>query len=289
MAVNRVQILFGCDLIFLMKLPQGREKINEVILLMSFDSTSFAKVEKVLSLMHGVDPRLDMKLDTVSRALFALKNIQEGDVVELVAENLPEGSESEKKKKKALLFFIKSWRELREEVERVKVELDSVKNQSLDQQAASFAKIATFAKGPFGIVTVVAIILVGGFALVRGKTSQSQLPSTQPAAAVSTPTPTVSPTLTKSPSSKAKTKVITFNGKKIPLDQLEVRTGPDCTNSPTEAAHYHAANGQYVIATDGTKINDPGACAFGKVDETQIEEIIAEENASEAGFDQTAF
>lgn len=54
---------------------------------------------------------------------------------------------------------------------------------------------------------------------------------------------------------------------------LEVRTGPDCTNSPQQAPHYHAKNGQFVRATDGTIIQDPGSCAFGKVNEVQIEEL----------------
>lgn len=44
-----------------------------------------------------------------------------------------------------------------------------------------------------------------------------------------------------------------------------------------------------MIATDGTQINDPGACAFGKTSETRVEEIILEDNVSEGGFDRTAF
>lgn len=273
-----------------MNYSQQREKIDSVIKLLSEDSSTLAKVEKVLTLMRGVDARLDKKLESVNRALATLKNVQEGDVLALTLGNLPEGTEKEKKRKKALILFIKTWKDLRDEVERVRAEIDSASGQGANQQVASFAKVAAFAKGPFGIVTLIALVIA--IALVFTNRGRTQ---TQPLTVATTPTPspsaslTPSPVVSPSPVGKTKIQVITYNGKKIPLDMLAVRTGPDCTNSPTEAPHYHAANGQYVFATDGTRINDPGACAFGKVSETQVEQISPGDNVSEGGFDRTAF
>ena len=60
-------------------------------------------------------------------------------------------------------------------------------------------------------------------------------------------------------------KYIEYMSKKIPLDEIIIRNGPDC-NAP----HYHAKNGVSVKSTDGETIQDPDACAFGKVSETKV-------------------
>ena len=259
-----------------MKTSETREKIEAAIKLLSEDSSTLAKVEKVLTLLRGVDSQLDKRLDAAGRALATLKNVQEGDVLALTLGNLPEGTEKEKKRKKALLFFIKTWKNLRDEVERVRAEIDSTSGQGANQQAASFAKVAAFAKGPFGIVTLVAVVIAAALIFSGRDKTQTQSISTVTSPTpniVTSPSPVSSPQSSPSPTKRTKIQVITYNGKKIPLDMLAVRTGPDCTNSPQEARHYHAANGQYVLATDGTRINDPGACAFGKVDEVEILEV----------------
>ena len=273
-----------------MNYSQHREKVAAALKLLREDSTTFDKFESVRVLIKGLSPKVDKSLSSASSAISTLKKLQGGEVIELAAGNLPAETEKGKKRKKALLLFIKFWKELKGEVERVRAEIDWAKGQSANQQAASFAKIAAYAKGPFGIVTLIALVIALTMILTnRGGTQ------TQPLTVAVTPTPSPSaspspsPVASPSPAGKTKIKVITYSGKKIPLDMLAVRTGPDCTNSPSEAAHYHALNGQYVIATDGTRINDPGACAFGKVSETQVEQISPEDNVSQDGFDRTAF
>ncbi len=62
--------------------------------------------------------------------------------------------------------------------------------------------------------------------------------------------------------------VVNFGGKQLPVDQLEKRTGPDCTRDGVRVFHWHAkVEGGVVIALDGTSVIDPGSCAFGVVTE----------------------
>lgn len=239
-------------------------------------STSLEKFEQIRTLIKGINPKIDKVLAQCSKRLSQVEHLQKGEVIELTAENLPENTEEEKKRKKAILYFIKSWKTLVSEVERVKRELESDQQVRTSNQQ-TFTRILSGAKGPFGLLTIAAIIAAGGLVLVKGRPSQKQPPSTP--ASIIIPSPAPSPTLATSPSpkesptQKTKIKVIIYNDQQIPLDQLEVKTGPECTDSPREAPHYHAKNSQFVKATDGTIIPDPGACGFGKVRDTQIIEV----------------
>lgn len=56
-------------------------------------------------------------------------------------------------------------------------------------------------------------------------------------------------------------KVIEYQGKLLPVDQLVVQNEEGCG-----ANHWHSARGGVVTATDGTRVTDPGPqCGFGKV------------------------
>lgn len=277
-----------------MSVAQLRQKVEAFGKVLSGESTTFDKLESALALLKGASPNIDKKLDKVLFHLSNLRNIQEGDIVELTLANLPERNEKEKKRKKAILFLLRSIREFRSEIEKVQKELSrSERGEQTSTQTLS--NTFAFAKGPFGIITLVAVgVIVAALFLNRGKSEKSisDSASSTPSPAVATPSPvSATPSPRVSPSSVAggKVKVITFDGKKVPLSQLDVLTGPDCTNSPTEAPHYHAANSHYVISVDGTQINDPGGCAFGKVSETAVEEISQSEDASQVQFDRTVF
>ena len=59
---------------------------------------------------------------------------------------------------------------------------------------------------------------------------------------------------------KKKVKAISYNGKYLPVDQLIIEDEAGCG-----ADHWHAAEG-LVVATDGTRVQDPGPqCGYGKV------------------------
>lgn len=63
-------------------------------------------------------------------------------------------------------------------------------------------------------------------------------------------------------------KVISFNGKYLPLDQLIIEDETGCG-----AEHWHAASG-VIKATDGTDVTDPGPqCGYGKVSEKPVIEV----------------
>ena len=253
-----------------------REKLTAAEILTRGDSTTVDKATSLITLLKGLDRRVDKKLTTLSKSLSNLKNLTEGNVIELSADNLPEETEKEKKRKKAIIFFIKSIKELKSEIERVKNELDA-KSRGEQTTTETASKITARVKGPFGLLTIAAIIAVGGFVFVKGKTTQNQPPPQSTQTIVTTPTPapisSITPTPQASPSTKAKIQVISYNGKQIPLDQLEIKTGSECTSSPQVAPHYHAKGGQFVQATDGTIIQDPGGCGFGKVTEVEVKEI----------------
>ncbi|MEK7630829.1 MAG: hypothetical protein AAB417_02285 [Patescibacteria group bacterium] len=61
---------------------------------------------------------------------------------------------------------------------------------------------------------------------------------------------------------KKKIKVIQYNGKYLPVDQLKIESEVGCG-----ADHWHALEG-LVVATDGTRVQDPGPqCGYGKTSE----------------------
>ncbi|MBI2327875.1 hypothetical protein HYU92_06165 [Candidatus Curtissbacteria bacterium] len=245
--------------------------------LLTQESTTIEKFEEIRKLIRGINPRVDRLLELCSDALSKIEKLKKGEVIELAAEQLPEKTEKEKRRKKAILFFARSWKELQSEVERVRSELaDRNKKKSSQEQMASFGKIAASARGPFGIITLGAVIVAG--ILIYLGNNQNQIQTQIP---VNTPivrsTPTVSPTPTlipsTSPTLKKKIKVITYEGRRIALSELVEATGPDCTSSPREVPHYHAKDRIAARALDGTMIADPGGCGFGKVSETKVEEV----------------
>ena len=78
--------------------------------------------------------------------------VKKGDVIELVAHEMPETTEEEKKRKKLFLFFLSAWKDLQKEVVRVRGEL-----QSSQGNAQGWGKVLAGAKGPLGVITAIAV------------------------------------------------------------------------------------------------------------------------------------
>ena len=245
----------------------AKEKFLAASKLLSVETTTVEKFEEVRKLIKGTHPRIDRLLESCSETISKIEKLQKGAVIELAAESLPEKTEEEKRRKKILLLFIKNWKELQEEIERVKKELDGNQTKNTQERVKSFGKIAAFAKGPFGIITILAILVVSVLIFSEDKTSSTTTSIANSA----------SPSLSQSPSStsnKAKIKVITYNNKRLALSQLTTAVGAECLNNDREqASHYHAKNHTAALAIDGTMVADPGGCGFGKVSETMIEEV----------------
>lgn len=222
-----------------------QEKIKKAYVLLAEESTSLEKFESVRSLIKGINPKIDKLLDKCSKALSDYETLQEGKVIELTIDYLPQNTEKEKQRKKRLLLLIRLWNDLKSEVERAKTELNNNKNQT---QTESFSKLVLKAKGPLGIITVAAVVLVGTFAFLNSPKENK---------------------VVIEENNKETIKVIIVNDKKIPLDNLVIGVGVECDNSE----HYHAKDHISAKALDGGSVTDPGGCGFGKVKETQIVEI----------------
>lgn len=113
--------------------------------------------DSLKTLLHGINPKFDHALTEAGKAFKHIEHIQKSDVIALVADGLPETTPEQKKRKKALLLFFKFWNDLKSEVARVEKELE--KDTSSHQQNA-WGKIFGLAKGPLGIVTLVAAGIV---------------------------------------------------------------------------------------------------------------------------------
>lgn len=122
----------------------------------SLDSTAFSSLK---TLLHGIHPRLDATLKSAEKAANQIDMFQKGDAVGLTAEAIPAHTPQEKKRKKYILLFLKFWRDLKSEVARVEKEFKEG-GKSHSAQNLAWAKIFAAAKGPLGIITVVAVGIV---------------------------------------------------------------------------------------------------------------------------------
>lgn len=227
------------------------KKMMSAFQLLDTQNLSLSSFNHVVTILKGIHPELDKKLEVCEVALDKFQKIQSGDMISLSAESLPEESEEQKKRKKALLFFIQSIKDLKSEIKRVEGEFKNSQNNSSSQTMWHIGRIIKFAKGPFGVITLIALVIIGFSFIFLKNSSKPVRVSIQ-----ITPTPTIFPSNMQ--------KGIIYNGKQIPLSQLYIGHGSDC-----DAPHYHAVTG-FVVATDGTKFVDPEGCGFGKVASTQV-------------------
>ncbi|HEX8964805.1 MAG TPA: hypothetical protein VF820_00040 [Patescibacteria group bacterium] len=231
-----------------MRIPSDtHEKILAAFQMLQGSTISVSTFENIRTIVKGISPEIDKKLEICSKALDKVQKIEQMDVISLAAEQLPEDTEKKKKKKKAIIFFIASLKDLRSEINRISKEFNQQTSQN--NSFISWGRIIKFAKGPFGLVTLAAIIIVSVMVLTNKHTKSVQqevMPTSVP---------------------KNQIQVIMYNGKEIPLSQLYVGHGADC-----DSPHYHATSG-FVITVDGIKIQDPEGCGFGKVANVQIQTI----------------
>jgi hypothetical protein len=242
-----------------------KKRIETAYKLLTSDTTSKEKFESIRTLIKGLNPKLDTLLKNTSKILSDIEKLQKADIVILSAEHLPENTEEEKKRKKKLLLLINSWRNLTAEVKRISLELENMKgsdgnNKTTVAKIESIGRITAFAKGPFGLITLGAIIVVGVSLFFAGNNPQIQ-------------TKTEVLPAQRTPNTTSKIQVIIFNGKKLPLKDLHTSIGPECISLRIETSHYHALNNGFVKSLDGETVKDPGGCGFGKVNETEIIEV----------------
>lgn len=236
-----------------------KSKIVALFRILSEESTSFEKLENALFLVHGIDPRIEAVLSKTERSLSELRSVWDGDMLSLSAEFLPEETEKDKKRKKKLLFLIADIHNLEKELDRVSKSFKE-SNHSTKSNISIVSKLFYSAKGPFGLITLAAVIIVIGGLIFKGGISK------QNSYLGALPTPSTQ-------SANSKIKAIQFNGKLIPLSSLANRSGPDCYSGYYQVAHYHALDHTAAIALDGSSVADPGGCGFGKVSEVAVIEV----------------
>lgn len=239
-----------------------KNKIEAAYELLKEETTTVQKFEHVRVLIKGINSTVDEHLKTCSETITKLKNLQEGNVVELSKELIAENTEEEKKRKKILLTFINSWNQLRGEVKFINDKFQDTTQDKEDvlnrQNAFGLARIITSLKGPFGVITIAAILIVATLAYINSRKAQTPVETSSSKPAINV-------------SEKPKIKVIVVDGKQIPLTEIREVTGSECNGE----LHYHAKSDLGTKALDGTLVHDPNpsTCGFGKVKDLPIEEI----------------
>ncbi len=204
-------------------------------------------VESLRTLLSGINPAVDKKLAAVSKACTQVDQLQKGETISLVAEALPDQTPEQKKRKKALLLLLKFWKDLKGEVSRVEAEFEKQDTQS-QSAARTGGNILAVAKGPLGIITAIAVVIV-----VSGVVKNQEK----------------TPEVTQSAPNTMR--VLIIQGKQVSFDQVKATVGTECG----QASHYHAKNNGVVTAIDGTTIPDPGGCGYGKEADLTVVEVSA--------------
>lgn len=141
-----------------MDYADAKRRLEATQSLFSGSTTSLEKLSAIRDLVRGLHKGIDEKLAQCEEAFSHIDKVASGDIVELSADHLPETTEEEKKRKKALLVFIRFWKDLQSEIARVQIELYTADaTQSSASNVSVWKKILGAAKGPMGITTIVAV------------------------------------------------------------------------------------------------------------------------------------
>lgn len=144
-----------------MNAREARKRLQAAQVLLLEPSTTREKFSAIRRLVEGINPTLDATLARYDQELLTLSKVLGGEVIHLAADNLPEDTEDEKKRKRYLLLFIKGWKDLKGEVARMERELSAAEGAETGvEKTSTFGKIFNLAKGPFGIVTIIAVAAV---------------------------------------------------------------------------------------------------------------------------------
>lgn len=154
----------------------GEKKLKAAIRLMTADDVSHGTFEDIRTLVSGIDHRLDDALTNTSEAMKSLKELHKKDVISLserTAKELPEHTDEQKKRKKALLFFLTNWKKLYGEIKRAVAAIESQKENSQSDDPpnnaapSALAKLWATSKGPLGLITVLGVGIAAGIVALK--------------------------------------------------------------------------------------------------------------------------
>ena len=159
-----------------MKTYDSQKKLKAAYKLLLTEQLSLHTFDHVRELVKDINPDLDDALAKASKTAKKAQKLVKEKYFSLAVEHLPEKTKEEKDRKKALLLLLRYRNKLRSEIKRVETELN---NTNLDQsqvsgQATSISRIAARAKGPLGVVTGVAVVIVAGGFILSGRTRSTE-------------------------------------------------------------------------------------------------------------------
>jgi hypothetical protein len=236
----------------------NRFKAAEKIL--SSESTGVEQFRGLKKLVAGFNPKLDKQLKKVEELIATVEKIHRKKVVELTVKHLPQDTPEQKKRRKALLLLLKRWKRLRTEVARVKKELQresKTSQDNLSQVTEKGVRIGAKAKGLFGLLTVVAVVIAVGLNIAetkkREQTDSSKLNQGQ-----------------------EMIEVIRYRDWQIPVTELHDGIGRECLLDGQPQHHFHPSNQVSVITIEGEELSDPdpGGCGFGMVESFKVYQTV---------------
>lgn len=138
-----------------------REKLHAAKDLFSESTTTFGAIRSVSTLVRGAHKDVDRALSQLEQAMVTFEKVDNGEVVELSVEQLPERTDEQKKRKRALLLLISTWKTLGSEIKRVEAELANLDQSGTASNTLSvWGRVFKVVKGPLGITTIVAVAIV---------------------------------------------------------------------------------------------------------------------------------
>lgn len=125
------------------------------------DTLDLSTFESLRTLLAGIHPRIDTSLASLGKSIKHIDLFQKGEALELTLEGLPQQTEKDKKRKKAILLFFKFWKDLKSETTRVQKEFQKDQNDThRGHTQSTIGRILKTAKGPLGLLTLIAVGLV---------------------------------------------------------------------------------------------------------------------------------
>jgi hypothetical protein len=137
----------------------NQKKIDAAYKLLTEEEISFKTVDNIRKLVAGIYPKLDKNIDSCIKHIKTLKKIDSGDLAGIspdAVKKLPEKTEKDKKRKKVLLLFFTSLKDLRKDLESIIgtfSENGSAENAP-KQSGLTPGKIFKFFKGPLGLLSL---------------------------------------------------------------------------------------------------------------------------------------
>lgn len=147
------------------KVTLDKEKVKKALELLCEDTTTIGKIEKVLAMVPGINPKIDKLVSDSHDLIEKINKISEGAVLELSADKLPEKTKKQKKRKKLILLLLTNWKSLGGEIGRINSLVSATGTTA--STGVKTAKILATMKGPLGVVTIGAAVIVAGSMLMN--------------------------------------------------------------------------------------------------------------------------